>query len=103
MANVFLKGSVLTDNLRCSGSGPGHNVLPSMSLVLSSDLIDALRVALAQVMVTEEGSVSGLTVLQGEQANISEEGNEQEMTPYERVKAYLVRAPEAVSVRLLMS
>lgn len=49
-------------------------------------------------MVIEEELPSPLVALQGEQARISGEENEQETNAYERVKAYLVRSPEA-SVR----
>ena len=83
---------------RIAAPTQANATLPAILLVLSSELVDALRVALAQVRVTEEGQVSALTVLQAEQANPSEEESKQETTPYERVKAYLVRSPEA-SVR----
>ncbi len=77
--------------------------------VLTPELVEALRAALAQVTVTEETQPQKLPAPQTEQTeqkantpeqniNLSEEESEQEGNNYERVKAYLVRFPEA-SVR----
>ena len=82
-------------------------------LVLTPELIDALRVALIQVTVSEESlALEALPSPQSEQkANTkacegeqetnaaeqapAEQGHEQEMNNFERVKAYLARHPEA--------
>ena len=81
--------------------------------MLTPEVIDALRAALAQVTVSEEPQVSqALPAPQSEQvANIracegeqeantaqqapAEYGHEQEANNFERVKAYLARHPEA--------
>jgi hypothetical protein len=83
------------------------------SLVLTPELVDAIRAALAQVTVLEEPQVSrALPAPQSEQgantracegkqeANAAQEapvghGHEQEANNFERVKAYLARHPEA--------
>ncbi len=82
-------------------------------LVLTPEVIDALRAALTQVMVSEESlplealpspqseQKANTKVCEGEQeTNTAEQapggqGHEQEMNNFERVKAYLTRYPEA--------
>jgi hypothetical protein len=93
--------------------------------VLTPELIDALRAALAQVMVSEEPQVSqalpapqsehraNTRACEGEQeANTAQEApgrqsHEQETNNFERVKAYLARYPEAtdrqIAETLMMS
>jgi hypothetical protein len=76
---------------------------PVMPFVLTPELIEALRSALAQVTVTEETQQQKLPAPQAEQkantaeqnVGIPEEESEQEGNNYERVKAYLARFPEA--------
>jgi hypothetical protein len=94
-------------------------------LVLTPELIDALRAALAQVTVSEESQVSqalpapqrehraNTRACEGEQeANTAQQGpaghgHEQEANNFERVKAYLARHPEAtdrqIAEALMMS
>lgn len=66
-------------------------------LVLTPELVDALRAALAQVTISEELQIpQALPSPQDEQrANTAEWEGEQEANNYERVKAYLARHPEA--------
>jgi hypothetical protein len=71
-------------------------------LVLTPELVDALRAALAQVTVSEEPEVpQALPSPQGEQRantaqeNLGERDDEQGANNYERVKAYLTGHPEA--------
>ena len=71
-------------------------------LVLTPELVDALRAALAQVTVSEEPeTLQALPSPQGEQwantaqENLGESGDEQGANNYERVKAYLAGRPDA--------
>jgi hypothetical protein len=90
-------------------------------LVLTPELIDALRAALVQVTVSEEPQASpALLAPQSEQrantrvcdseqeANAAQEapvghGHEQEANNFERVKAYLTRYPEATDRQIAES
>jgi hypothetical protein len=65
-------------------------------LVLTPELVEALRVAIAQVTVSEEPRQPQLSAPQNEQEiNPSSDEVEQEANNYERVKAYLADHPEA--------
>jgi hypothetical protein len=78
-------------------------------LVLTPELVDSLRTALAQITVSEELELQqALPSPQGErqtsesghpektvQENVGENGDEQGANNYERVKAYLTGHPEA--------
>jgi len=75
---------------------------PSPSLVLTPEVVDALRALLAQTTVSEEASVPyALPSPHGaKEANLTqqatgERGDEQEANNYERVKAYLLGHPDA--------
>jgi hypothetical protein len=73
-------------------------------LVLTPELVDALRAALAQVTVTEEQQPALPSPQNEQKANVAEQEHDQEgetdessqdASNYERVKAYLVQCPEA--------
>ena len=75
---------------------------PPASLVVTPELLDALRALLAQTTVSEEATMPyALPSPQGEQeANIAQKAtavcdHEQEANNYERVKAYLATHPQA--------
>jgi hypothetical protein len=66
------------------------------SLVLTPELVDALRAALAQVTVSEEpGSAQALPEPQDERTVQETDEDEQEVDNSERVKAYLATHPAA--------
>jgi hypothetical protein len=68
---------------------------PATPLVLTPELVEALRVALAQVTVSEEPQPQ-LSAPQSEQkADPTDDDGEQGGNNYERVKAYLAAHPDA--------
>jgi hypothetical protein len=110
---------IVAHAMRHAQSEPAHT-MPTQasaqqppSLVLTPELVDALRAALAQVTVSEEAlplealpspqdeQKVNTKACEGEQETnavqqaLAEQGYEQEANNFERVKAYLARHPEA--------